>query len=117
VSRRIAARLGKLEETAPKPVDVPMCVHHGPACELGARELSELYRLVIEAKQRQGQDVPPLDEHRAMTREERRQYDADYAEALGAAKERNRQVLAQMEAEDQARAVVEEAARRVQESP
>ncbi|MFC8201340.1 hypothetical protein ACFUTV_38985 [Streptomyces sp. NPDC057298] len=94
-----------------------LCVHHGPACAMGAEPLAEIYVMVIEAKRRAGEDVPPLDEHRAATPEERRQYEAEFAEALAAAEARNERVLAQLEAEGRARTVVEEVAQRVQGSP
>jgi len=114
-ARSLRTRLNRLG--APPASEEKWCAYHGPACEMGAQPLSELYRMVIEAKQRQGQEVPPLDEHREMTPEERRQYKAGYGEALAAAKARNEGILAELEAEAEAQAVVEEAARRVQGGP
>jgi hypothetical protein len=75
-----------------------LCVHHGPACCMGAEPLSELYRLVIEAKRKAGQDVPPLDEHRLMTLAEQAVYRREFEEALADAKARNAAVEAELEA-------------------
>ncbi|MFI5684656.1 hypothetical protein [Streptomyces sp. NPDC051636] len=72
----------------------PMCVHHGPVCELGARPFDELYLLVHEAHRSAGKPVPPLDEHRPMTLAERAQYWREYEEALAEAKARNDQLEA-----------------------
>lgn len=77
-----------LEFGRPGDDDDLMCVHHGPACQMGAEPLSELYRLVIEAKRRAGGEVPPLDEHRAATAAERDQYRREFEAALAEAKAR-----------------------------
>ena len=74
----------------------PMCVHHGPACAMGTEPLSELYRLVIEAKRRAGENVPPLDEHRAATLAERAQYQREFDTALAEAKARNVAIEAEL---------------------
>ncbi|MER7927036.1 hypothetical protein ABTY96_28420 [Streptomyces sp. NPDC096057] len=71
-----------LLEFGPGGGDAPMCVHHGPACEMGTVPLSELYRMVIEAKRQAGEQVPPLDEHLPMTVAERRQYRREFEAAL-----------------------------------
>ena len=76
--------------------DGPMCVHHGPACAMGAEPLDEIYVMVIRAKQRAGQDVPPLDEHRPMTLAERTQYWREFEEALAEAKAKNAQAEAEI---------------------
>ncbi|MEV5792679.1 hypothetical protein [Streptomyces sp. NPDC052192] len=74
------------------------CVHHGLACRMGAEPLAEIYVMVVEAQRQLGQDVPPLDEHRAATFEERRQYEAEFAEALAEAEARNAASEADLEA-------------------
>lgn len=75
-----------------------LCVHHGPACAMGTEPLSELYRLVIEAKREAGQDVPPLDEHRLMTLDEQVDYRREFEQALADAKARNAAIEADLEA-------------------
>ncbi|MFJ4623066.1 hypothetical protein [Streptomyces sp. NPDC088812] len=82
MNRRLGARLARLEEAAPKPADTPMCAHHRDACAMGAEPLSDLYVLIVEARQRAGLPVPPLDEHRPMTPAERAQDAAEFAELL-----------------------------------
>lgn len=74
------------------------CVHHGLACRMGAEPLAEIYVMVVEAQRQLGQDVPPLDEHRAATPEERRQYEAETAQALAEARARNAAIEAELEA-------------------
>ncbi|MGW1669010.1 hypothetical protein [Streptomyces sp. NPDC002324] len=100
MNRRLTTRLMRLEEAfLPGSGDGPMCVHHGSACGLGTKELPELYRLVVESKERQGMTVPPLDEHRAMTPAERAQDAAEYAVLLADLKARNAAIEAQLRAE------------------
>lgn len=88
MNRRLAARLGRLEEVAPKNAGDPMCAYHRDACQMGAQPLPELYVLVVEAKRRAGQAVPPLDEHRAMTPAERVRDAREFAELLAETKAR-----------------------------
>lgn len=88
MNRKLLARLASLEQAAPKSDGVPMCAHHGPACSMGAEPLSDLYVLIIQAKQRQGEEVPPLDEHRPMTAAERADYRRGYEAALADARAR-----------------------------
>lgn len=95
MNRRLAARLGRLEEAVTVTEDGQLCAFHGPACQMGAEPLSDLYRLIIEAKRQMGEDVPPLDEHRPATPAEAAEYRRGYEEALAAAKAKN----ARMEAE------------------
>jgi hypothetical protein len=77
----------------------PMCVHHGPACELGTVELPEIYRMAVEARRRLGMPAPPLDEHRVATPAEAARYRREYEEALAAAKARNDQMEAAIRGE------------------
>ncbi|MGW3134389.1 hypothetical protein [Streptomyces sp. NPDC001139] len=99
MSRRINARLERIEQAMTPPSDVPMCAYHGGLCGLGERTRDsaewDLYVLIVEAQRRAGQDVPPLDEHRVATPAEAAEYRRGYEEALAAAKAKN----AQMEAE------------------
>jgi hypothetical protein len=89
VNRRLAARLGRLEEAfLPESGDGPLCVHHGSACGLGTQELPELYKLIVEAKQRQGMAAPPLDEHRLATTAEAARYRREVAGSLAEARAR-----------------------------
>lgn len=60
----------------------PYCLHHGTACELGARPLNELTVMVLQAKQDLGLPAPPVDEHQLATGKERRQAEAELAEAI-----------------------------------
>lgn len=100
MSRRLYARLGKLEVTAQAaPDDTPLCAFHGGACRMGAEPLSELYRLVIEAKARAGEQVPPPDEHREMTPAERVEYERGAAELLAEQKAKNEVIEAQLRGE------------------
>ncbi|MFF8954093.1 hypothetical protein ACF09I_35650 [Streptomyces sp. NPDC014940] len=89
MSRRLTARLNRLEDAAPKAADVPMCVHHGEACGLGTVALPEVYVLAIQARRRLGMDAPPVDEHRLATPAEAARYRQEVAEALAEAKARN----------------------------
>lgn len=87
--RSIKARLDKLtDHIGPVTEFSAWCIHHGTACQMGTRPLSELYRLVIEAKQRQGIDCPPLDEHQAATPEQREEMKREYSGLLAEAKAR-----------------------------
>lgn len=79
--------------------DGPMCVNHGSACAMGTRELPELYRMVVEAKQATGQDVPPLDEHRRMTGKERKQYLREIDDLVAGIKAQNDQTEMELRAE------------------
>ncbi|TQE40242.1 hypothetical protein Sipo8835_00070 [Streptomyces ipomoeae] len=88
MNRRLGARLARLEEVAPKSTDPPMCVYHRDVCQMGAQPLPELYVLVVEAKRRVGQVVPPLDEHRAMTAAERVRDAREFAALLAETRER-----------------------------
>ena len=100
MNRRLGTRLAQLEAAfLPDTEDGPQCVHHGTACGLGMRELPELYRLVVQAKQRQGMPVPPLDEHRLATPAERAQYAREAAEALAEAKARTAVIEAELRGE------------------
>lgn len=74
----------------------PLCIHHGPACALGTQPLPEFYVMVIEAKQRLGQEAPPLDEHRAMTAKERKAYAREMAELIAEQKAKNAAIEAQL---------------------
>ncbi|MDX3578663.1 MULTISPECIES: hypothetical protein [unclassified Streptomyces] len=76
-----------------------LCVHHGPACAMGTEPLAEIYVMVLEAKRRAGEKVPPLDEHRPMTAAERAEYRDGYEEALAKAKARNAEIEAQIRGE------------------
>lgn len=78
-----------LEFGRPGDDDDLMCVHHGPACQMGAEPLAEIYVMVIEAKRRAGEEVPPLDEHRAMSPAERADYWRGYEVALAEAEARS----------------------------
>lgn len=98
MTRRLGARLERLEQAAPKAPEGTQCVHHGPACGLGTIELPEIYRLAVEARRRLGMPAPPLDEHRAATPAEAAQYRREYEAALSAAKERNTAAEAELEA-------------------
>ncbi|MPY34099.1 hypothetical protein FNH09_23475 [Streptomyces adustus] len=77
----------------------PLCVHHGPACELGTVELPEIYRMVVEARQRLGMTVPPLDEHRVATPAEAAEYRREFDAALAEAQARNAAVEAELRGE------------------
>lgn len=76
--------------------DTPMCAYHGPACAMGTEPLAEIYAMVIEAKRRAGEDVPPLDEHRPATPAEAAEYRREFAEALADAKARNAEAEAEI---------------------
>lgn len=93
--RDVNTRLDRLAGNLRGPAE-PLCIHHGSACGIGTRELSELYRMVIEAKRAQGQEVPPLDEHRLMTAEERKQYKREAGELLAAVQAKNDQIDAEL---------------------
>lgn len=94
-ARSMRARLDRLVQ--PQADSEQWCVHHGPACGLGTVELPEIYRLAVEARRRLGMPAPPLDEHRAATPEERRQYEAETAQALAEAKARNAAAEAELQ--------------------
>ncbi|MFJ8766672.1 hypothetical protein [Streptomyces clavifer] len=88
MSRHLKARLDKLADHIVPTAPVTWCAHHGDACDMGARPLSELYRMIIEAKRRQGIDCPPLDEHQVATREQQAVMRASGDQALAEAKAR-----------------------------
>lgn len=89
MSRGLKVRLDKLAgHIAPAAGPKTWCIHHGDACDMGAQPLSELYRMIIEAKQRQGMDCPPLDEHQAATPEQREAMKAAAKQALADLKAR-----------------------------
>ncbi|MFE5139272.1 hypothetical protein ACFRDV_16615 [Streptomyces fagopyri] len=82
-----------------RPVDgIPLCRHHGPACQMGAEPLSELYVLIIEAKRRAGEVVPPLDEHVPMTPSERARYEREVADLIAEKQAENAAVEAELNA-------------------
>jgi hypothetical protein len=88
--RSMRGRLAKVADRIPATEDsTPWCIHHGPACRMGAVPLSELYRMVIEAKQRQGIPCPPLDEHQAATEEQRTQMRREHDQLLAEARASN----------------------------
>ncbi|MET8169298.1 hypothetical protein ABZT34_34455 [Streptomyces sp. NPDC005329] len=89
MNRRLTARLAKLEEVAPKPVDVPMCAFHGAQCGLGTRQPDDLYLLVHEARRNTGLPAPDLDVHRPMTPDERARDAEEFADLLADARARN----------------------------
>ncbi|MEV0492369.1 MULTISPECIES: hypothetical protein [Streptomyces] len=89
MSRGLKVRLDKLAgHIAPTAGPKTWCIHHGDACDMGAQPLSELYRMIIEAKQRQGIDCPPLDEHQAAPPEQREEMKREYSALLTEAKAR-----------------------------
>lgn len=94
-----------------------LCIHHGGLCRVGTRPLPDFYVMVIDAKRRAGQDVPPLDVHRAMTLTELQQHDADMAVRIAAAEAENARILADMDAEQEAQRVVDEVAWRLPGGP
>lgn len=85
-----------LEFGRPSGDDTPLCAYHRSACGMGTEPLSELYVLIVEAKRRAGEGVPPLDEHRAMTPAERAQDAEEFAALLAAAQARNAEIEAQI---------------------
>jgi hypothetical protein len=87
-----------LEFGRPGEDDEPMCVHHRAACAMGAQPLPELYVMAIEGKRRAGMPVPPLDEHRPMTRAERARDAEEYAALLAEVKARNAAIEAGLNA-------------------
>ncbi len=90
-----------LENGRPGEGDAPMCAYHRDACAMGTQPLSDLYTLVIEAKQRMGETVPPLDEHRPMTSAERARDAEEFAGLLADARARNEAAEAEIRGEQQ----------------
>ncbi|MGW3846895.1 hypothetical protein [Streptomyces fagopyri] len=99
MNRRLGMRLSRLEEAAPKPSETPWCRHHGPACQMGAEPLSDLYVLIIEAKRSVGQPVPPLDEHVPMTAAERIRYEQEVTGLIAEKKAENDAAMAELRGE------------------
>ncbi|MEV6833606.1 hypothetical protein AB0N17_03585 [Streptomyces sp. NPDC051133] len=88
-ARSFRARLDRVARALGEPTEqAPVCVHHGPACELGTVELPEIYRMAVEARRRVGMPAPPLDEHRQATPAEAARYRREVAEALAEVKAR-----------------------------
>ncbi|MBY8879750.1 hypothetical protein [Actinacidiphila acidipaludis] len=106
-TRSLRARLERLPA---RPGADALCVHHGDLCEIGTRPLPEIYVMAIEARRRLGREVPPLDEHRAMTPAERRRYDERAAELIAEQEAKNERAVAALQAEAEARRVVDAAA-------
>lgn len=107
-ARNQKARLARLPRFA---ADRTLCIHHGDLCAVGTRPLPDFYVMVIDAKRRAGQDVPPLDHHRAMTAQELADHDVQLAGLLAEQRAKNERTLARLDAEQQARDVVEEVPR------
>jgi hypothetical protein len=109
--------LSRLERLPGRPGAGDLCFFHGDLCGVGTRPLPEFYLLWAGARQRLGHGAPPLDEHRAMTTAERREHDAELAPLLAEQEAKNARIVAEMEAEAQARQVVDEVARRLPGGP
>ncbi|MEU6244828.1 hypothetical protein [Streptomyces sp. NPDC047024] len=67
MSRRLTARLARIEQAAPRPTDAPICRYHGAACSMGANwplpfpedQPSELLDMILEAQRAIGQEPEP----------------------------------------------------------
>lgn len=100
MSRRLSARLGRLEETtAGLTAQEPSCIHHGDLCGLGEKPLPQLYLIWHAARTAAGREPPPLDEHRPMTPAEHAESEQGAAALLAEQQAKNEARLAQLRRE------------------
>lgn len=129
-TRSLRSRLDKLGR--PSGEDGPVCRWHGTACQMGRRWPlpfeghggDELAEMIEGARRRQGQPATPTrrerwahQDHEQLPQAELEQDARELAELIAAAEAENERIIADLEAEAEARRVVDEVARRVQDGP
>lgn len=119
MNRRLAARLGRLEEAVAPPADGPVCRFHGQHCEMGRNwpldraaadpvgvQMDDLMAMIQRGRREAGLPADPtpcelwaVERHEQVPAAELAQYAREAAEALAEAKAKNAVIEAELRGE------------------